>query len=172
MYLKFNNEPKKIRLRYSLVIENNSKSCSESRCVYYDFENPPEQLWQALMKGGGEVVARAGRGGRLAAPREPGRRPSRCRHAARRPPKPYVLDEVCSKCGDSSHADLKKQLKAVCMTDEEIARVAQLYVSYSVYEKSVEALPLPPLSDPIYRLPELPQSLRDALKGAHFDYAV
>ncbi|XP_053611754.1 protein ENL-like isoform X2 [Plodia interpunctella] len=185
VYLKFNHEPKKIRLRYSLVIENNTRSSSESRCVYYDFQNPPERLWRALMRGGGEIIARAGRATRadrlvVLADRRPPRarrphykfvEPVVCRHGPKRT-KPYSLDELCSKCGESLHVDFRQQLRGVAMTEDEIARVSQLYLTYNLYEKSVDALTLPPLTDPIYRVPELPPALRDALKGVKLDAAV
>jgi hypothetical protein len=177
VYLKHSNEPKKIRLQYSLAIENNTRSSSESRCVYYDVENPPEQLWRALMHGGGEVVARTAgrrRGDRLVVLRDRPRakhkfvEPLQCKHT--RKSKPYVLDEVCSKCGESQ-TDLKKQLRVVAMTDDEIQRVSQLYLAFTSYDKSVDAISLPPMSDPIYRVPELPMSLREALKNARLDDA-
>ncbi|KAM3965515.1 uncharacterized protein ACR2FA_000362 isoform 1-T2 [Aphomia sociella] len=189
VYLKY-NELKKIRLRYSLVIENNTKSNSESRCVYYDFENPPEQLWKALVKGGGEVIARIGnmsRGNKLVVLSDSGDdrphkttkkrkykfiEPVLCKHRPKRRTKSYLFEDICSKCGDYVHADLKKQLRAESMTEDEITRVSQLYHSYSIYEKSVDALTLPPLSDSIYKLPEPPLSLREALKSVHFDYIV
>ncbi|XP_031763033.2 protein ENL-like isoform X2 [Galleria mellonella] len=190
VYLKCNNEPKIIRLRYSLVIENNTKSSSESTCIYYDFENPSEQLWKALMKGGGEIIARAGnmtRGSKLVVLSDNGDdklqtsikkkkykfvEPVRCKHGSKKKAKPYVADEVCTKCGDSVQEDLKKQLRSVSMAEDEITRVSELYLSYKVYEKSVEALTLPPLSDPIYKVPELPLSLREALKCAPIENAI
>ncbi|KAL4717304.1 hypothetical protein ACJJTC_017191 [Scirpophaga incertulas] len=170
VYLKYSNKPKKIRLRYSLVIESNARSSSESQCVYYDVENPPEQLWRALMRGGGEAVARvaARRSDRLLVlDRRPAHKhkfaePPHCRHASR---KPKTYEDACPKCGDSQ-ADLKMQLRTVAMTEDEINRVSQLYLAFSSYEKSVDAITLPPLSDPIYRVPELPMSLREALKSA------
>lgn len=189
VYLKYSNKPKRIRLRYSLHIENNSKSSSDSRCVYYDVENPTEELWRALMHGGGEVIARASglahRANKLVVlfsdtddkPKimkskkykfvEPIDAP---RKQAPKKTKPFVLEEICAKCGDSN-VDLRKQLRAVSMTDEEITRVSQLCAAYNSYEKSVEALLLPPLSDPIYRLPELPASLRAALTTVEGHYS-
>lgn len=183
VYLKYSSEPKKIRLRYSLEIENQRKSSSDSRCVYYDLENPPEQLCQALMKGGGEVVARAGgdRARRADARAAPSPRPAHkrykfaeplhCKHSHKKL-KPYVLDEICSKCGESTHADFRKQLRSVAMTDDEVSRVSQLYLAYSNYEKCSSALVLPPLSDPIYRAPELPPALRDALRAVDADFMI
>lgn len=79
------------------------------------------------------------------------------------------LHEVCPKCGDATNVDLKKLLKSVSMTKPEIDLVSQLYVSYSSYEKSVGAIQLPPLSDPIYKIPELPFSLRSSVEA---DYSV
>ncbi|KAG6448933.1 protein ENL isoform X2 [Manduca sexta] len=190
VYLKYSNRPKKIRLRYSLHIENNTKSSSESRCIYYDFENPSEQLCQALMSGGGEPVSRAAAldgAKRLVVvlsdgddrPRRPLKpkkykfvEPVPCKHAPKKRTKTYILDEICSKCGESTAVDIRKQLRAVAMTDEEISQISQLYMSYTSYEKSVDALVLPPLTDPIYRVPELPMRLREALKTADAGHAM
>ncbi|RVE51507.1 hypothetical protein evm_003908 [Chilo suppressalis] len=183
VYLKHSNKPKKIRLRYSLVIEHEAKSSGESRRIYYDVENPSEQLWQALMSGGGEVVARTTadhHGDRLVVlpdsrPRALPRRhkfvePLHCKHAPRKATKPYVLDETCcTKCGESQ-LELKKQLRSVTMTQDEIHRVTQLYLAFTGYEKTVDALKLPPLSDSIYKLPELPASLREALKATEMEF--
>ncbi|XP_059061552.1 uncharacterized protein LOC131854453 [Achroia grisella] len=190
VHLKFNNEPKKIRLRYSLVIESNTKRSSESRCIYYDFENPSEQLWKALMKGGGEIIARAGNvssGSKLVVLSDSGDdklhgrmkkrkykfiESMRCKHGSKRRAKPYTFDELCTKCEDFAHVDLKKQLHAVSMKEEEITRLSELYFSYREYERSVDALTLPPLSDSIYRLPDTPLSLREALKSVRLEDAV
>ncbi|CAH0588143.1 unnamed protein product [Chrysodeixis includens] len=196
VYLKYSNRPKKIRLRYSLQIENNSKSNSESRCIYYDLENPSEQLCEALMSGGGEVVARAGApdaGQKLVvllsdggddppAPKPPPAKPNKpnkckfvepvhCKHNAKKR-KSYIFEEICSKCGHSIYVDFRKQLRSVAMTEDEINCVSQLYLSYTSYQKSVDALILPPMTDPIYRVPKLPKSLRKALKEVEEDYTM
>ncbi|XP_049871707.1 protein ENL-like isoform X2 [Pectinophora gossypiella] len=193
VYLKHSSRPRRIRLRYSLRAESAARSASESRCVYYDVENPSEPLWRALLCAGGEVVARTAnhaappaRGPALvvlladaddqprdmkpsmykfAAPLEAAPRPTGKRG---RPP----LDELCAKCGEAAGADFRKQLRAAAMTGDEIARVQRLYAAFSSYEKSGEALPLPPLSDPIYRVPELPRSLRAALTSVEADLAM
>lgn len=187
VYLKYSNKPKRIRLRYSLHTENNSKSSSDSRCVYYDVENPTEELWQALMQGGGEVIARTGSlANKLVVLfSDTDEKPHKIMKAKKykfvepidtprkhgpKKTKPFVLEEICSKCGDSN-VDLRKQLRAVAMTDDEITRVSQLCASYASYEKSVDALLLPPLSDPIYRVPELPASLRAALTSVEGHYS-
>lgn len=187
VYLKFSGKPKKICLRYSLHIENNHKANSESRCVYYDFENPSETLLQALMKGGGEVIARTGGFDHadklvvlLPADERPALtvkkykyvKPVRCKHRAERPAEPRAPDEACPKCGQSMTAELRRQLRAAAMTDDEIARVSQLYLAYSGHDGAADALRLPPLSDPIYRPPELPPSLRGALASVEADYAM
>lgn len=190
VYLKFAKKPKKICLRYSLRIENNNKASSESRCVYYDFENPSETLCSALMKGGGEVIGRTGdldSSGKLVVVLSENRskdqkamktkrykfiEPFRCKHRAKTLPKSCILDEICSKCGELINSDIRKQLRAVAMTEDEINHVSQLYISYSGYEKSMNALILPPLSDPIYRVPELPPSLRSVLTSVEADYAM
>lgn len=198
VYLKYSNRPKKIRLRYSLQIENNSKSNSESRCIYYDFENPSEQLCEALMSGGGEVVARAGApdaGQKLVVLLSDGGEdppapaptpvpaklhkakkykfvePVQCKHNAKKR-KSYIFEEICSKCGHSIYVDFRKQLRSVAMTEDEINCVSQLYLSYTSYQKSVDALILPPMTDPIYRVPKLPKSLRKALKEVEEDYTM
>ncbi|XP_052742336.1 uncharacterized protein LOC112052184 isoform X2 [Bicyclus anynana] len=187
VYLKFSSKPKKICLRYSLYIENNNKASSESRCVYYDFENPSDTLLGALMQGGGEVIARAGNftnSGKLVVlyskedrPEDATRmkrcryvKPIRCKHA-KRLTRPCALDEVCPKCGESINADFRKQLRAVAMTEDEINRVSQLYLSFSSHQKAANGLRLPPLSDPIYRIPELPPSLRGAVASIEADHA-
>lgn len=186
VYLKCSSRPKRIRLRYSLRIENNSLTSSESKCVYYDFENPSEQLCTALMEGGGEIIARKGcpksqhedlfvflsegddklKGGK-------GKRYKFVEPIRRTTPKSrtktYVIEEICSKCGDG---EFRKQLRSVEMTDDEINRVSKLYLAYTSYEKSVDALILPPISDPIYTLPELPASLKGALASVEGDYAM
>ncbi|KAJ8714658.1 hypothetical protein PYW07_002883 [Mythimna separata] len=189
VYLKYSNRPKKISLRYSLQIENNSKSNSESRCIYYDFVNPSEQLCAALMSGGGELMPRSG------AP-DPSRRlvvllsdeerpprlvkhkkykfvePVHCKHGPKKRTKSYIFEEICSKCGNSIYVDFRKQLRSVAMTEDEITCVSQLYWSYNNYEKSVGSLMLPPITDSIYRVPELPPSLRRALKEVEEDYTL
>lgn len=209
VYLKYNSSPKKIRMRYSLQIENNTKSCTESRCIYYDFKNPSEQLCRALMDGGGEVVAHAGasaavedeRGRQLlvvladgekrpqrpprpARPARPPRTPCKpharkykftepvqCTHAPKKRSKTY-LEEICSKCGETTVVDMKKQLRSIAMSEDEVSRVSQLYLAYTAYEKSVDAIVLPPFSDPVYRMPELPLPLRDALKSVEARHAM
>lgn len=174
VYLKCSNKPKKISLRYSLHIENNNKTSSESRSVYYDFENPSEPLYTALMKGGGEIVSRTQnwkkRHNKLyvlfegdCKPKDLKTRkykyiePVRCKHSSIRTK--YIIEDVCPKCGESINSDFKKQLRSVAMTEEEIERVSHLYLSFSSYEKSVNALTLPPFTDPIYAVPELPTYL-------------
>lgn len=94
--------------------------------------------------------------------------PIRCKHGT----KPCLIEDICSKCGDSTGQELKQQLRSVKMTEDEINRVSQLYLSYRSYEKSVDSLILPPISDPIYKVPELPASLRSALKSVEADYAM
>lgn len=184
VYLKFPSKPKKICLRYNLYIENNNKATSDSRCVYYDFENPSETLCSALMKGGGEVIAHTIKNetNKLVVllenkpkelkPRKLKRykyvEPLRCKHGT----KASLLDDICSKCGESISPDFRQQLRSVKMTEDEISRVSQLYLSYKSYEKSVNSLILPPISDPIYKLPELPASLRSALTSVEADYAM
>lgn len=181
VYLKYSNRPKKIRLQYSLQIENNSKSNSESRCIYYDFKNPPEQLCEALMSGGGEVVPRTGApdvsnklvvlsdsgDDRPQKPMKPKKykfvEPVPCKHSSKKRPK-SLFEEICSKCGNSIYVDIRKQLRSVAMTEDEINCVSQLYLSYTSYEKSAGALILPPITDSIYKVPELPASLKRALK--------
>ncbi|XP_072937988.1 protein AF-9-like [Epargyreus clarus] len=176
VYLKCSNKPKKICLRYSLHIENNNKTSSESRSVYYDFENPTEPLYTALMKGGGEVISRTHnwkkRHNKLYVLFEGDYKskdymktrkfkyiePVRCKHSTMRTTK-YIIEDICPKCGDSINTDFKKQLRSVAMTEEEIERVSHLYLSFSSYEKSVNALTLPPFTDPIYAVPELPTYL-------------
>ncbi|CAG4935604.1 unnamed protein product [Colias eurytheme] len=190
VYLKYSTKPKKIRLRYSLHIENNNKASSESRCVYYDFNNPTEQLYNALMKGGGEVIPRAGGSDRVGnklvvllsdeekrelkvhkSKRYKFIEPLRCKHASKAGSK-YVIEEICPKCGESIDADFRKQLRAVEMTEDEINRVSQLYLSFTSYEKSAKAIKLPPFSDSIYKVPELPISLRGALDNIQADYTM
>ncbi|XP_050350321.1 protein AF-9-like isoform X1 [Nymphalis io] len=190
VYLKFMKKPKKICLRYSLQIENNNKASTEKRFVYLDFENPSETLCSALMKGGGEIIGRTvnvANSNKLVVVFSDGRskdqkamkvkrykfiEPVRCKHGLKNAPKSCLLDEICPKCGEPINADFRKQLHAVAMTEDEINRVSQLYISYSSYEKSDNALILPPLSDPIYRVPELPASLRGALTSVEADYAM
>ncbi|KAI8434309.1 hypothetical protein MSG28_012390 [Choristoneura fumiferana] len=82
-----------------------------------------------------------------------------------------MLFDECSKC-DESRLDFTSSLRGVSMTEDEIKHVSQLYLSYSSYEKSDDALPLPPLSDPIYCIPELPASLRHALSSVEVDYVL
>ncbi|XP_047506295.1 uncharacterized protein LOC125050460 isoform X2 [Pieris napi] len=186
VYLKYSTKPKRIRLRYSLHIENNNEASSESRCLYYDVNNPSEQLYNALMKGGGEVIARTSSADAshkllvlldeekkdLKIPRSKRYKfvePLRCKHA---PKTKYILEEICPKCGDSINAGFRKQLRAVDMTQDEIERVSHLYLSFNSYEKSLNAIKLPSFSDPIYRVPELPISLRGALRDVKTDYTV
>ena len=184
VYLKFPNKPKKICLRYNLHIENNNKASSASRCVYYDFENPSDTLCSALMKGGGEVIAHTIKSetNKLVVlfenkpkdlkPRKLRKyryiEPIRCKHGT----KPCLIEDICAKCGETTSQELRQQLRSVKMTEDEINRVSQLYLSYKSYEKSVDSLILPPISDPIYRVPELPASLRSALKSVEADYAM
>ncbi|KOB66424.1 Protein ENL [Operophtera brumata] len=180
VYLKYTTKPTRIRLRYNLQIENNTVISSESRCVYYDLKNPPEELCEALMSSGGEVVARAAK--RLVVVLSDEERttmkpkkykfiePMLCKHVPRR--RARALDESCPKCGESITADLRKQLRATAMSEDEINCVSRLYLAYTSYEKSVDALVLPPLSDPIYRVPEIPAALRKALEAGDSDYPV
>ncbi|XP_041980405.1 protein ENL-like [Aricia agestis] len=190
VYLKFAGKPRKIRLRYSLHIESNDKTHSESKCVYYDFENPSEPLYSALMKGGGELIAKASdtrdSNNKLIVlfsdddrtkikPVKPKGykfvEPIRCKHEPKRRPKKFTLEAICTKCGESIDADFKKQLRTLSMTEDEINRIAKLYISYTSYEKTGR-LPLPPISDPIYTVPELPVSLRGALTSIESDYTM
>lgn len=177
VYLKYTKKPTKIRLRYSLHIENNTVISSESRCIYYDFESPSKELCEALMSSGGELVSRAAK--RLVVViSDKDRRttmkhkkykfvePLLCKHVPKKRAKPF--EDVCAKCGESTTADLRKQLRAdvVGMSEDEVNSVSRLYLAYSTYEKSDNALVLPPFSDPIYRVPEIPASLRKALEAS------
>lgn len=189
VYLKYSNRPKKIRLRYSLQIENNNKSSSESRYIYYDFENPSEQLCKALMSGGGEIVARSGapeRGKKLLVVlsdsgdekshklNNPKKykfvEPITCKHGTKRRSKSYIIDEICSKCGNSIYTDLRKQLRTAALHDDEINCVSQFYFTYKNYEKSDGAIVLPPINDRIYTVPELSPALRKALEEVEDDF--
>lgn len=184
VYLKFTKKPTKIRLRYSLQIENNTVISSESRCVYYDLKNPSAELCEALMSGGGEVVSRVAKRLVVVLSDTKDRRstmkpkkykfvePLLCKHVPKKRAKVY--EEVCAKCGESTTADLRKQLRAdvVAMSEDEISRVSQLYLAYKSYEKSRDPLLLPPFSDPIYRVPEIPASLRKALETGDINYTV
>lgn len=144
------------------------------------------------MEGGGEILAHTGakptRGKRLLVvlsdnddrPRSQQQRknhakkykfiePVQCMHGPKKRNKSYVIEEICSKCGESTTAEMKKQLRVVNMSEDDINRVSQLYLAYTAYEKSVDALILPHFSDPIYRVPELPLGLREALKGVEMN---
>lgn len=189
VYLKFSTKPRRIRLKYSLLIANSAQSSSESRCIYYDFENPSEQLRLSLMRGGGEVIGRTGaqahRSSLLVVLSDSGEDRPHSHHKPSKQKKYEFVEPIqskpvyekkmlfddCSKC-DDSRVDFKSLLRRVSMTEDEIKHVSQLYLSYSSYEKSGDALPLPPLSDPIYRVPELPASLRRALTSVEADYAM
>ncbi|CAH0758159.1 unnamed protein product [Diatraea saccharalis] len=181
VYLKHSIEPKKIRLRYSLVIEHEAKSTAESRCVSIDVENPSVPLWQALMVGGGEAVGHTnanhrsdrlviipGRPAKPTPPRHKFVEPLHCKHVLRRSSTPYALEDTCIKCGESQ-IELKKQLRLAKMTEDEIERAARLYVDFSGYEKNLDAITLPPISDSIYRIPELPASLHEMMKNAEVE---
>lgn len=98
--------------------------------------------------------------------------PMQCKHTPKKRAKSYVLEDVCAKCGVSTTADLRKQLRVAAMTEDEINKVSQLYLAYSSYEKSIDALVLPPFSDPIYKVPEIPASLKESLKAADSDFTV
>lgn len=160
--------------------------------MYYDVENPSEALWAALMQGGGRVIARTG----LAASREKllvllseaeekhrnTMKPPKYKFvqpieavrksSSKKSSKPAAIEDTCVKCGESTHVDFRKHLRAIKMTEDEIGRVSQLYLSLSSYEKSPDALALPPIADPIYRVPELPLSLKAALSSVEADYAM
>lgn len=181
VYLKYSNRPKKISLKYSLQIENNSKTNSESRCIYYDFVNPSEQLRVALMSSAPDcskrlVVVLSDRDERPAKRMKTKKfkfvEPVLCRHGPKKRTKSYIFEEICSKCGNSIYSDFRKQLRSVAMTDDEISSMSQLYWSFTNYEKSVGSLKLPPISDSIYRVPELPASLKRALKEVEEDYTL
>lgn len=142
------------------------------------------------MGGGGELIGRAGayhQGNRLVvvlsdsddrphpimkAKKYKFVEPVQCKHGSKKRTKSYILDEICAKCGESTTLDLRKQLRAVAMTDDEITKVSDLYLSYTTYEKSLDALVLPPLTDPIYRIPELPLSLREILKAVEVNQSI
>ncbi|XP_063539654.1 protein ENL-like [Cydia strobilella] len=182
VYLKYSAKPKRIRLKYSLLIDNSARSSSETRCIYYDFGNPSEQLRQCLMRAGGEVIARTGAlthpGSLLVVLSDSGE--ERPRHSKQRKyefvepiqTKEHYEKKVYDRSKCESPVDFRSLLRRVSMTEDEIKHVSQLYLSYSSYEKSGDALPLPPLSDPIYQVPELPASLRRALTSVEADYAM
>lgn len=195
IYIKYSEKPKKIKLRHTLCLENYSKN-TETHCLYYDFENPSEELKQGLMKGGGEIIAGTrqvnGRDNKyyvvlsddnnkilhkekhikentykfIEPIKWKNKRKKSDRITSTRtdelPPSLNVLD-----------VDFKKLLSRVSMTDKEIEMVSQVYCSYSCYEKSGDdALLLPPISDPIYRMPELPSSLKRSLCSIEADYGM
>lgn len=182
VYLKHTIKPKKIKVKYSLHIENITTNTSETNCVYYDFENPSEVFKNSLMEGGGEVIARTGglnglTEKSLVVVSDEGRHktkykknkfaePAQCKRISKK-----RAQDICTKCGDGT-AELKKLLKSVKMTDSEIDLVSQLYLSCSSYEKSEDAIVLPPFSDQIFELPELPMSLRSSLAGREPDYVL
>ncbi|KAJ8709822.1 hypothetical protein PYW08_009826 [Mythimna loreyi] len=156
--------------------------------MYFDFVNPTEQLRSALMSVGGEVMPHTGAPDAskhlVVVPSDRERRarlkkkkkvrfaePLPCKHGIKKRTCPYRFKEkICKKCGISDYEELRKQLRSVAMTEDEITHVSRLYRSCSTYEKSVGALTLPPISDSIYRVPELPPSLREALKEVEGDY--
>ncbi|CAG9791041.1 unnamed protein product [Diatraea saccharalis] len=179
VYLKHSKQ-KKIRLRYSLVIEDDTKSTDKSQCVSINVEKPSKLLWKALIAAGGEAVEqtnRKHRSDRLVITPEthsgpPLSRyqlvePVQCKHVLRSP-SPYALEDTCIKCGESQ-IELKKELRMANMTEDEIDHAAQLYVSFSDYEKHLDAITLPPFSDPIFNIPELPASLQEMLKNAEIE---
>ncbi|KAI5651371.1 YEATS family domain-containing protein [Phthorimaea operculella] len=154
VYLKHSERPRRIRLRYSLCADSASRSCSESRTVFYDIENPSEPLLVVLLDREKQMKPNKYK---FAEPAE-ARKPKRCKG-----------EEACEKCAEVG-AQLRKQLKSA-LTEDEVARVWRLCAAVARYEKSAEALPLPPFSDPIYRLPELPASLRASLTSVEADLA-
>ncbi|KAJ2949470.1 hypothetical protein O0L34_g15390 [Tuta absoluta] len=179
VYLKHSERPRRIRLRYSLCADSSSRSCSESRTVFYDIENPSEPLWRELVRAGAEVVARTDTRAHahdslvVLLDREGHMKPDKYKFAEpaeARKPKRCKGDEACGKCGEVG-AEFRKQLKSAALTEDEVARVWRLCAAVARYEKSAEALPLPPFSDPIYRLPELPPSLRASLTSVEADLA-
>ncbi|CAG9790996.1 unnamed protein product [Diatraea saccharalis] len=155
VYLKHSTEPKKVRLSNSVVIEDEV--------------------------GGGEVVGHADANNpsdRLViipethATPTPSRhkfiKPVQCKHVRRRSSKLYVLNDTCTKCG-KSQIQLKNQLRLSKMTEDEIECATRLCVAFSDYEKHLDAITLPPLSDSIYSVPELPASLQEMMKNAEIE---
>ncbi|XP_073957861.1 uncharacterized protein [Choristoneura fumiferana] len=65
-----------------------------------------------------------------------------------------------------------KQPSSPCLMKDELQHVTQMCSAQSLYTKSGKALQLPPLSDPLFRLPELPASLRGALADDEPDYVL
>lgn len=126
------------------------------------------------MKGGGEVLPNT------KTPTEPFRdsdkplkkrqRTDHCKQLLRKATKPYCFD-ARSKHLEATNLDISKLLKSVNMTKSEIDLVSNLYLSYNAYEKSVDALSLPCISDPIYKVPELPASLKGFLTSVESEYS-
>ncbi|CAG9790995.1 unnamed protein product [Diatraea saccharalis] len=181
VYLKHSTEPKKVRLSYSLVIEDEVKGSTKYQCMSIDVEKPSKPLWPALKVEGGEAVGHADANNpsdRLViipethATPTPSRhkfiKPVQCKHVRRRSSKPYALNDTCTKCG-KSQIQLKDQLRLTKMTEDEIECATRLYVAFSDYEKHLDAITLPPLSDSIYSVPELPASLQEMLKNAEIE---
>ncbi|XP_011562748.3 protein ENL [Plutella xylostella] len=171
VYLKHSSKPKKIKLRYSLHIEDISASSSEVSCVFYDVERPSEALRRALLAGGGEAAP----GPRALVVITNEAKPHRHHSKVKKykfidSKKPSKKPQDCPKCGDTN-VDFRKLLRKVSMTESEVDLVSQLYAACSGYEQSAGALVLPPWSDPIYRMPELPPSLRPAASENN-DYTV
>lgn len=72
----------------------------------------------------------------------------------------------------NTNVDFKQLFKDKSMTSSEIDVVSKLYLAYSHYEKQPHAIILPPATDPIYQIPELPKSLKSLLSSIESDYSV
>ncbi|GBP70010.1 hypothetical protein EVAR_39593_1 [Eumeta japonica] len=76
------------------------------------------------------------------------------------------------KRGDTK-INLEKILRKFDMSDFELGFIAPLCYAISAYEKEPHALILPPLTNPIYQIPELPYPLRLLVKNIdNIDYAL
>lgn len=192
IYIKNSEKPKRIKLKYTLHLENYDNIATESNCVYYDFANPSEQLKRCLLRGGGEILANTGVcGGRseniLVLITDSNKTPKHDYKHKLMKAKSYTFIEPISWKNDSKRKhrnkstddklknkiDFKRILKSVSMTDTEISMVSDVFFAYHSYEKSKDpAILLPPMTDPIYEMPELPSTLQSCLSTIELDYTL
>lgn len=143
---------KQMEVKYNIDFKNHKERMGHSKRVYHDFVNPSDELKKCILMCGGKEMTTTGV---LSAPVRPLVPLNINRHSS---------EPVKKQNSYISHVDFSQIFKD-SMTDSETELLSKLYLAQSCYERQSDAsIVLPPMTDPIYQLPELPMSITRMLQ--------
>lgn len=174
VYLKYTMQPEAFRFQYGPLLQNPDNCRADSTCMFYDVKYPTRLLQSAL------------RTSKKTASHNTGNTLTLLPNDDEVPPiRPMLHKRILelrypTKRGNSRKKAAKRVIEFKLRKNLELAppfqavlqHVNQMCLAQSLYEKSGKALQLPPLWDPLYQLPVLPESLRRMLPTGQPDHVL